>query len=226
MVVARYHVSADPDLADAASGTVILSVPHAEAHHNGRNMLFGPADGDLFIGLGDGSPPGTPTNNAQNPSLLLGKMLRINVEAGNPMTYTVPPSNPFAGRPGYRPEIWATGLRNPWRFAFDGVTHNLYIGDVGQSNYEEIDFQPAASLGGEVPPRPTDGGRLPAGAKASPGLPAHGVCATLGTFGRLATAECSRHNHGRRPDLEGQDDTGGGTNGPGSGSQDAAAGWL
>lgn len=149
MVVARYHVSADPDLADAASGTVILSVPHAEAHHNGRNMLFGPADGDLFIGLGDGSPPGSPTNNAQNPSLLLGKMLRINVEAGNPMTYTVPPSNPFAGRPGYRPEIWATGLRNPWRFAFDGVTHNLYIGDVGQSNYEEIDFQPAASLGGD-----------------------------------------------------------------------------
>jgi hypothetical protein len=178
VVVARYHVSADPDLADAASGTVILSVPHAEAHHNGGNMLFGPADGDLFIGLGDGSPPGSPTNNAQNPSLLLGKMLRINVEAGNPMTYTVPPSNPFAGRPGYRPEIWATGLRNPWRFAFDGVTHNLYIGDVGQSNYEEIDFQPAASLGGD-PAAPHRRWPLAGRRKSKPRIArARGLCYT------------------------------------------------
>jgi glucose/arabinose dehydrogenase len=76
--VARYHVSSDPDLADAASGTVILNVPHVEAYHNGGNMLFGWADGDLYIGLGDDSPPGSPTNNAHDPSLLLGKMLRIN----------------------------------------------------------------------------------------------------------------------------------------------------
>jgi glucose/arabinose dehydrogenase len=146
-VVARYRVGANPDLADPASEQVVLKVPQPFPNHNGGQLAFGP-DGFLYIGLGDGGSGGDPQNNAQNPGTLLGKILRIDVESGaNP--YAVPPNNPLVGVAGAHPEIWALGLRNPWRFSFDRQTGDLYIGDVGQNAFEEIDFQPAASPGGE-----------------------------------------------------------------------------
>jgi glucose/arabinose dehydrogenase len=145
-VVARYHVSADPNVADPASRRVILRQTQPFANHNGGQLQFGP-DGFLYIGLGDGGAGGDPGNRAQRLNTLLGKILRIDVNGRLP--YRVPPSNPFVGRPGARPEIWAYGLRNPWRFSFDRTTGNLFIGDVGQNAFEEIDFQRASSRGGE-----------------------------------------------------------------------------
>jgi len=148
-VVARYRLTTNPDVADPGSEQVVLTVSQPYVNHNGGQLAFGPSDGYLYIGMGDGGSGGDPENRAQNPAELLGKLLRINVEAGNPNTYTIPASNPFTQTAGYRPEIWALGLRNPWRFAFDRLTHDLYIADVGQDAYEEVDFQPAASTGGE-----------------------------------------------------------------------------
>jgi len=148
-VIARYRVTADPDVADPASEQVVLAIAQPYVNHNGGQLAFGPADGYLYIGMGDGGSAGDPENRAQNPGELLGKLLRIDVETGSPVTYTIPLSNPFTQTNGYRGELWALGLRNPWRFAFDRLTHDLYIGDVGQNQYEEVDFQPAASPGGE-----------------------------------------------------------------------------
>ena len=108
-------------------------------------LEFGP-DGYLYIGLGDGGPGGDPNNMAQNGMELLGKILRIDVDNGLP--YSIPPTNPFIGDPNTLDEIWATGLRNPWRFSFDRLTGDLYIGDVGQWDWEEINFEPAGSPGG------------------------------------------------------------------------------
>jgi len=148
-VVARYALTANPDVADPNSEQVVLSVIQPYSNHNGGQLAFGPKDGYLYIGMGDGGSGGDPENRAQNPAELLGKMLRIDVETSSPVTYTVPAANPFLGTPAYRGEIWALGLRNPWRFAFDRLTGDLYIGDVGQNLYEEVDFQPASSAGGE-----------------------------------------------------------------------------
>jgi glucose/arabinose dehydrogenase len=148
-VVARYHVSTtDPNRLDATSTESILTVDQPAANHNGGLLLFGPKDGDLYIGLGDGG--GGNGQNGQDLSTLLGKILRIDVDgpAGGPL-YAVPPDNPFVDRPGARPEIWALGVRNPWRFSFDRVTGDLWIGDVGSATYEEVNFQPATSAGGE-----------------------------------------------------------------------------
>jgi glucose/arabinose dehydrogenase len=146
--IARYKVSAsDPNLADAASGTILLTIPHPNfANHNGGQLQFGP-DGCLYIGTGDGGSGGDPNNHGQDLTQLLGKILRIDVDHG--LTYTVPPSNPFLALSPARNEIWAYGLRNPWRFSFDRETGDLWIGDVGQDKYEEVDFQPATSIGGE-----------------------------------------------------------------------------
>jgi len=145
--VARYRVSADPDVANPGSALTILSVSHPGfSNHNGGLVKFGP-DGFLYIGTGDGGGGGDPDGNGQDTIALLGKILRIDVNAGSP--YVVPANNPFVGLPPAKPEIWAYGLRNPWRFSFDRVTHDLYIADVGQNAREEIDFQPAASAGGE-----------------------------------------------------------------------------
>lgn len=146
-VIARYTVSADdPNRADPASARTLLTIDQPFSNHNGGQLQFG-RDGYIYIGMGDGGAGGDPLNNAQNPASLLGKMLRIDVTGGDP--YGIPPTNPFVGQPGVRPEIWATGLRNPWRFSFDRITADLWIADVGQGDVEEIDFQPASSRGGE-----------------------------------------------------------------------------
>jgi glucose/arabinose dehydrogenase len=146
-VIARYTISStDPDRADATSAKVILRIPQPFQNHNGGQMQFGP-DRLLYIGTGDGGSGGDPGNRAQNLGDLLGKMLRIDVDTGDP--FAVPPSNPFFGTPGARPEIWALGLRNPWRFSFDRTTGDLWIADVGQGQWEEVNFQPATSAGGE-----------------------------------------------------------------------------
>ena len=146
-VVARYSVSRiSPNLANPLSGTPLLTVDQPFANHNGGQLLFGPS-GYLHIGLGDGGSAGDPQNNAQNLGVLLGKILRIDVDGAPP--YAIPPDNPFVNVPGARPEIWAYGLRNPWRFSFDRLTGDLFVGDVGQAEWEEINFQPASSPGGE-----------------------------------------------------------------------------
>jgi glucose/arabinose dehydrogenase len=146
-VVARYRVSAgDANVADPASEEVILTVPQPFANHNGGQLAFGP-DGYLYIGMGDGGSGGDPLNNGQSPGTLLGKLLRIDVESGT-APYGIPPANPFLDNADFRPEIWALGLRNPWRFSFDRGTGDLYLGDVGQGSFEEIDFQPAGDPGG------------------------------------------------------------------------------
>ncbi|MFS8978678.1 PQQ-dependent sugar dehydrogenase [Cupriavidus necator] len=144
ITIARYNVSAtNPDVADP-TGTVLLSIPHSTfANHNGGQLAFGP-DGMLYIGTGDGGGGGDPAGNAQNAGSLLGKMLRIDV-SGAAAPYGVPAGNPFVGQSGRRGEIWALGLRNPWRFTFD--TGLLYIADVGQSQREEVDVAPATSAG-------------------------------------------------------------------------------
>ncbi len=142
--VERYSVSADPDVADPASMKPVLFVRQPYANHNGGLVLFGP-DGMLYIGMGDGGSHGDPHHNGQNLGTLLGKMLRIDVDHGSP--YAIPRDNPFVGHEGVRPEIWAYGLRNPWRFSFDPVAGSIYIADVGQNDWEEIDVAPARSSG-------------------------------------------------------------------------------
>ena len=146
--ISRFHLTANTDIADPNSEQIVLIYDQPYVNHNGGGLAFGP-DGFLYIGAGDGGSGGDPDNRAQNLTDLLGKMLRIDVETGNPATYTVPASNPFVGQTSARPEIWAYGLRNPWRYSFDRLTGDLFIADVGQNAWEEIDFQPAASAGGE-----------------------------------------------------------------------------
>jgi glucose/arabinose dehydrogenase len=146
-VVAKYRVSAsDMNRADPQQVSMIITVQQPFPNHNAGQLAFGP-DGDLYIGLGDGGSAGDPNGNAQNPKALLGKLLRLDVDHGVP--YRVPDDNPFVKDPAFAPEIWAMGLRNPWRFSFDSATDDLYIGDVGQGQWEEVDFQPASSKGGE-----------------------------------------------------------------------------
>jgi glucose/arabinose dehydrogenase len=145
-VIARYSVSLDPNRADPTSGVILLTIPQPFSNHNGGQLHFGP-DGYLYIGIGDGGSGGDPQNNGQDLGTLLGKILRIDVDSGFP--FTVPPDNPFVGVVGAREEIWSFGLRNPWRFSFDRLTGDLFIGDVGQNSWEEVDFQPANSTGGE-----------------------------------------------------------------------------
>lgn len=145
-VVAEFSVSDDPNVADAGSEKVLLTVAQPYDNHNGGNLAFGP-DGLLYIGLGDGGAGGDPKGRGQDLGTLLGKMLRIDVDNGDP--YAVPPSNPFVGAEGAEPEIWAYGLRNPWKYSFDRETGDLWIADVGQGSYEEVNVQPAGSAGGE-----------------------------------------------------------------------------
>ena len=153
-VVARYTVSAkDPNVGDPDSAYAILTQAQPFPNHNGGQITFGP-DGYLYIALGDGGSGGDPQENGQNLQTWLGKILRVDINSdgfpGDPnRNYAVPPDNPFVGDPNALDEIWAYGVRNPWRFSFDRETGDLFIADVGQNSWEEIDFQPAASTGGE-----------------------------------------------------------------------------
>jgi glucose/arabinose dehydrogenase len=134
--------------ADPRTRRDVLLVDQPFSNHNGGHLAFGP-DGFLYIGLGDGGSGGDPFGNAQSLDTMLGKMLRIDPRPTEESAYGVPGDNPFLERDGARPELWAYGLRNPWRYSFDRLTGDLWIGDVGQSAREEIDFQPASSAGGE-----------------------------------------------------------------------------
>jgi uncharacterized repeat protein (TIGR01451 family) len=146
--IERFVVAAPAaDVAAVITATKILTIEQPYEQHKGGALQFGPHDGFLYIGMGDGGGGGDPQRNGQNLNTLLAKLLRINVR--QVPTYTIPPTNPFTRTAGARPEIWAYGLRNPWRFSFDRANGDLYIGDVGQHCYEEIDFQPGASRGGE-----------------------------------------------------------------------------
>ncbi|MEZ4670655.1 MAG: PQQ-dependent sugar dehydrogenase [Anaerolineae bacterium] len=143
-VIARYLTTiADPNVADPDSEQILLTIDQPHVDHNGGQIAFG-SDGYLYIAMGDGGDPDDPSRNGQKTDILLGKLLRIDV---NSDTYTVPPDNPFVGNGAFLPEIWAYGLRNPWRFSFDRATGELYIGDVGQWDWEEVNVQPAGQGG-------------------------------------------------------------------------------
>ena len=147
-MIERYTVSADSNVADSSTHKLILQITQPQPvssypNHKGGLVMFGP-DGMLYIGMGDGGSGGDPQNRAQNLDSLLGKLLRIDVDGGDP--YAIPAGNPFKNGGG-APEIWALGLRNPWRFAFDRAAGLLYIADVGQGAWEEVDVQPASQGG-------------------------------------------------------------------------------
>jgi glucose/arabinose dehydrogenase len=143
--VVEFGVLGDGGIDPAARELLLIEQPFS--NHNGGAIAFGP-DGHLYVALGDGGGAGDPSGNAQSLSTLLGKLLRISPEASGAIPYTIPADNPFVGRDGARPEIWGYGLRNPWRFSFDRRTGDLWIGDVGQNAFEEIDVEPAGSPGG------------------------------------------------------------------------------
>lgn len=145
-VIAQYRVSEDdPNTADPDSEVIVLTQTQPYANHNGGHLEFGP-DGYLYIAFGDGGAAGDPQNNGQNPATLLGTIARIDVQADG--TYLIPDDNPVNHDDSFAPEVWAYGLRNPWRFSFDAETDDLYIADVGQNQWEEINFEPAGSAGG------------------------------------------------------------------------------
>ena len=153
--IARYQVSVDPNLADPTA-TVILEIAQDFENHNGGDLHFG-RDGFLYVGMGDGGSGQDPYDRAQDLGQLLGKMLRLDVDSapggadcGLVGNYALPADNPFLATPGACDEIWAFGLRNPWRFSFDRATGDLFIGDVGQFSWEEVDHQPAATARGET----------------------------------------------------------------------------
>jgi glucose/arabinose dehydrogenase len=140
--VAVYRVTANADVADPASEQVILAIDQPFSNHNGGMVVFGP-DRKLYVGMGDGGSGGDPQGNGQNRSVLLGKILRLEVSGTGQAS--VPADNPFVGQAGVRPEIWSYGVRNPWRFSFDRLTRDLYIADVGQNAHEEIDASTSAT---------------------------------------------------------------------------------
>ncbi|MDA1259927.1 MAG: PQQ-dependent sugar dehydrogenase, partial [Planctomycetota bacterium] len=192
-VIERFQV--DPNNADVAmagSGLVILQIDQPYTNHNGGWIDFGP-DGYLYVAMGDGGSGGDPGNRAQSGSSLLGKMLRLDVDkpAGG-LNYGIPPSNPFVGDPNFLDEIWSYGLRNPWRCDFDSLTGDLWIADVGQSAWEEIDFEPAGSGGRNYGWRIMEGGHCfnPSSGCNTAGLelPIHeydrsgGRCSVIGGF--------------------------------------------
>ena len=146
--VSRFYLRDDAHLADSATEEIILEFHQPWGNHNGGHLVFGP-DGYLWIGTGDGGSGGDPQDNGQKGQTLLGKMLRIDVTTPTEARYLTPADNPFVGNDEFLDEIWAYGLRNPWRYSFDRETGDLYIADVGQNAWEEVSFQPADSRGGE-----------------------------------------------------------------------------
>jgi glucose/arabinose dehydrogenase len=148
-VLARYRVSGHPDAAEPGSARILMTIDHpTHANHNGGALAFGP-DGYLYVGVGDGGGGGDAPNNAQNVGTRLGKLLRLDVDVEAAPYYAIPATNPFAGSPGPSDEIWAYGLRNPWRIAFDRRTGDLFIADVGQNAREEVNVQPRSEGAGE-----------------------------------------------------------------------------
>ncbi|MEZ4800434.1 MAG: PQQ-dependent sugar dehydrogenase [Flavobacteriales bacterium] len=145
-VIARYTVSANPNVANASSAEILLTITQPYGNHNGGHIAFGP-DGYLYIGMGDGGSAGDPGNRAQDLTSRLGKMLRIDVSGTS--GYAIPADNPFAEVDNAQPEIWASGLRNPWKFSFDRSTGDLWIADVGQNAWEEVNVVSSGSAGGE-----------------------------------------------------------------------------
>ena len=148
VVISRFRTTKDPDRADPDSEEVLLTIDRPQGGHFGGPLAFGPQDGYLYISSGDGGHPTAHAEVSQDPSTLLGKILRIDVESGV-KPYGIPPDNPFKNADGYRDEIWALGLRNSWGLAFDRLTNDLFVLDVGQAEHEEINIQPASSGGGE-----------------------------------------------------------------------------
>lgn len=150
-VIARYHVPPGTDSVDPSTEKIIMEIGQPFSNHNGGQVTFGP-DGYLYVGLGDGGSGGDPRGHGQNLRTLLGTILRIDVSAlDETRAYAVPPDNPFVGVEGARPEIWAYGLRNPWRFSFDRETGDLWTGDVGQNALEEIDIiRPGLNYGWNI----------------------------------------------------------------------------
>lgn len=142
--VERYSVSTDRNRADPASARLVIGIDQPYSNHNGGLVAFGP-DGKLYIGMGDGGGSGDPQETGQDPMQLLGKLLRVDVDGAAP--YAIPADNPYAGRTDRRPEIWALGMRNPWRFSWDRTAGLLYMADVGQNRLEEIDVVPAGQGG-------------------------------------------------------------------------------
>jgi glucose/arabinose dehydrogenase len=151
----------------------LLFVDQPYANHNGGDLVFGP-DGYLYVGLGDGGSAGDPQGHAQSLESLLGKMLRIDPRPDRDRAYSIPPDNPFVDRDGARAEIWAYGLRNPWRYSFDRATGDLWIGDVGQNAWEEIDRLPAGT-----PPGANLGWNLVEGSRRFTGDPPNGAVAPV-----------------------------------------------
>lgn len=143
--IARYQVSDDANVADASSAEIIFTLDQPYPNHNGGHMAFG-ADGYLYVSLGDGGSAGDPLDAGQNPNLLLGTIMRLDVDGET--GYAIPDDNPFVGSDAGADEVWSYGWRNPWRFSFDRVTGDMYIGDVGQAQWEEVNFEPVDSLGG------------------------------------------------------------------------------
>jgi glucose/arabinose dehydrogenase len=151
--ISEFHVDPQSDHCDASTERVILTIDQPYANHNGGQIAFGP-DGKLYIGMGDGGSHDDPKNAGQDPGSLLGKMLRIDVDQREQAAYGIPADNPMVDLAGARSEIFATGLRNPWRFSFDALTGELWAGDVGQNNWEEIDI---VKKGGNYGWRPREG---------------------------------------------------------------------
>lgn len=145
--ISRFSISEDdPNQADPDSELILLEFEQPFGNHNGGDLNFGPNDGYLYIATGDGGAGGDPGDRSQDAQDFLGKLLRIDVDNGDP--YAIPDSNPFAGSADTLPEIWSLGLRNPWRFSFDRLNGNMWIADVGQGEREELNFEPANSVGG------------------------------------------------------------------------------
>jgi hypothetical protein len=143
--IERFTTTANAEVADPTTSKLIITIPHSQfANHNGGLVSFGP-DGMLYAGVGDGGSGGDPNGNGQNFNSLLASLLRLDVDHGDP--YAIPTDNPFVNQTGKRGEVWAKGLRNPWRYAFDGPTNLLYIADVGQDAHEEIDVTPTSRSG-------------------------------------------------------------------------------
>ena len=182
--ISRFQVSTDPNVADTATEVVLYTVDQPYWNHNGGCLQFGP-DGYLYCGFGDGGSGNDPQNNAQDMGTPLGKMIRIDVSQHND-TFLIPADNPFATATDTLPEIWASGLRNPWRFSFDRLTGDLWIGDVGQNAWEEVDYWPAGNNSG-----PDFGWRCREGLVATPGVSQTG-CSTAGPF----TDPVAVFNHG------------------------------